>query len=246
MALGHEASGIVTAVGAGAGALRVGMRVAIECGIPCKAPTCARCSEGRYNLCPSLRFCSSAKTCPHLDGTLQRLMNHPVEWLHPLPQRLTYEQGALAEPLGVVLHAWRRASLTAPSPRVLVFGAGAVGLLACALARAQGASSIVLVDVNETRLQFAASTHFVDTTINTAGPSFAPRKPSSRSPPSKLPYQDAMDRAKFVADGILAASGLPADDGFDVVFECTGAETCIQSSIYVRLFIYFRGRLMER
>lgn len=232
MALGHEASGIVTAVGAGVTHLRAGMRVAIECGIPCRAPTCARCVEGRYNLCPDLRFCSSAKTCPHLDGTLQRTMNHPADWLHPLPPRITFEQGALAEPLGVVLHAARRASLQ-QGAHVLVFGAGAVGLLACALARSQGAASVVCVDVNQSRLQFAAQNGFVDTIINSSAPAFTLKK-STKGPSSKLPHQEAMDKAKYVAEGILAAAGMPANAGFDVVFECTGAEPCIQSAIYVR------------
>ena len=239
MCLGHEAAGIITALGPDAPShLQIGTRVAIECGIPCNQDTCARCSEGRYNLCPHMRFCSSAKTAPHLDGTLQTFMNHPYSWLHPIPARITYEQAALAEPLGVVLHASRRASFTAGSS-VLVFGAGAVGLLACALARAQGAAHVVCVDVNQARLDFAVQAGFVQHTLNTTAPSFtAPAaKPSHKQ---KLPFQDDMDRVKFIADRILALSPLdPTAGGFDVVFECTGAESCIQAGIYVRSFLSF-------
>lgn len=237
MCLGHEAAGIITALGPDAPShLQIGTRVAIECGIPCNKDSCARCDEGRYNLCPHMRFCSSAKTAPHLDGTLQTFMNHPYRWLHPLPPRITYEQAALAEPLGVVLHASRRASLAAGSS-VLVFGAGAMGLLACALARAQGAAHVVCVDVNQARLEFAVRAGFVDHTLNTAAPALTtptakPSPPRSSAHKHKLPFQDDMDRTKSIADRILALGDTAG--GFDVVFECTGAESCIQAGIYVR------------
>lgn len=81
MVLGHEAGGIVTAVGSNVGNLVVGQRVAIEAGINCD--DCNYCSKGRYNLCKGMRFASSAKTFPHLDGTLQERMNHPARVLHP-------------------------------------------------------------------------------------------------------------------------------------------------------------------
>ena len=244
MCLGHEAAGIITALGPDAPLhLQIGTRVAIECGIPCNQDACAPCDQGRYNLCPHMRFCSSAKTAPHLDGTLQTFMNHPYKWLHALPKGITYEQAALAEPLGVVLHASRRASFTTGSS-VLVFGAGAVGLLACALARAQGASHVVCVDVNHARLEFAVQSGFVNHTLNTSAPVFTPTPTANLSHPKfptnkqKFPFQDDMDCAKAIADRILAHSPVvQTAGGFDVVFECTGAESCVQASIYVRLFL---------
>ena len=81
LVLGHEAAGIVTAVGQGVKNLVPGQRVAIEAGIMCNH--CDYCSQGRYNLCKGMRFCSSAKTFPHTDGTLQDRMNHPAHVLHP-------------------------------------------------------------------------------------------------------------------------------------------------------------------
>jgi L-iditol 2-dehydrogenase len=81
LVLGHEAAGVVTALGPGVTNLMIGQRVAIEAGIMCN--NCAYCSKGRYNLCKNLRFASSAKTFPHLDGTLQERMNHPAHVLHP-------------------------------------------------------------------------------------------------------------------------------------------------------------------
>jgi L-iditol 2-dehydrogenase len=85
LVLGHEAGGIVTAVGPGVKNLVPGQRVAIEAGIMCNH--CDYCKKGRYNLCKNMRFCSSAKTFPHLDGTLQDRMNHPAHVLHPYVSR---------------------------------------------------------------------------------------------------------------------------------------------------------------
>ena len=104
LVLGHESSGVITALGPGVATqyphLRVGMRVAIECGIPCRSlnadgsqrtgkDTCKHCSNSRYNLCKNLRFCSSAKTFPHRDGMLQETINHEAWCLHPYVHSLT-------------------------------------------------------------------------------------------------------------------------------------------------------------
>lgn len=93
-----------------------------------------------------MRFNSSAKVFPHQDGSLQTYLNHPVTHLHKLPESCTFEQAALAEPLSVVLHAARRSNISA-GHTVLILGAGAVGLLALAVAKAQGATHTVVVDM---------------------------------------------------------------------------------------------------
>ena len=94
----------------------------------------------------AVRFASSAKVYPHQDGTLQSFVNHPIRHLHKLPDSCSYEQASLVEPLSVVLHASRRAGIRA-GQSVLVLGAGAVGLLACAVAAAHGATQTVIVDM---------------------------------------------------------------------------------------------------
>jgi len=80
MALGHESAGVVNSVGAQVEGFEVGDRVALEVGLPCGA--CERCGEGRYNICTDLKFRSSAKSFPHLQGTLQERINHPAAWCH--------------------------------------------------------------------------------------------------------------------------------------------------------------------
>ena len=129
-----------------------------------------------------------------------------------------FEQAALAEPLSVILHAARRAQLAA-GQTVLVYGAGAIGLLACALAKARGARRVVVVDINQARLSFAQDNGFAQQTYCL---------PAATRP--KTPEEQLL-RAKESGERILEAFGEPA--GFDCIFECTGAEPCIQMAIHV-------------
>ncbi|CDO71113.1 hypothetical protein BN946_scf184844.g117 [Trametes cinnabarina] len=217
LVLGHEAAGIVTAVGPGVKHLVPGQRVAIEAGIMCN--NCSYCAKGRYNLCKNMRFCSSAKTFPHADGTLQERMNHPAHVLHPLPDNLTFEQAALAEPLSVLIHASRRADFNPSSQStVLVFGVGAIGLLACALAKSYGATRVVAIDINQTRLDFALHNGFAQQVYCLP---VADRAKTT---------EEQLRRAKDTISVALAEFNMP--DGFDLVFECTGAEPCIQMSVH--------------
>lgn len=243
LVLGHEAAGIVTAVSRDADhLLKVGQRVAIEAGISCRA--CSFCESGRYNLCKNMRFCSSAARFPHIDGTLQTRINHPAHVLHPLPDDVSFELAALAEPLSVLIHAARRVQLgSVPNESVLVFGVGAIGLLACALARHRGARRVVAVDINPQRLEFARRHAFADDVFCLPAPSSA----AAQGPPSdpccsiNRPTQPHTAPAPSTADQVLAKAQTTAaqllahfaqPDGFDVVFECTGAESAVQMSVY--------------
>lgn len=78
--LGHESAGVVTAVGSGVTSVHVGDRVALEVGVPCEE--CARCREGRYNICPGMRFRASARMLPHTQGTLQERIVQPAKWCY--------------------------------------------------------------------------------------------------------------------------------------------------------------------
>ncbi|KAG8963349.1 hypothetical protein FRC03_003110 [Tulasnella sp. 419] len=225
MALGHEAAGIISAVGEGVTHLQVGDRVAIEAGIHCGS--CRLCKAGRYNLCPQMRYAASAKTYPHLQGTLQTVMNHPAKYLHRIPEGCTYEQASLVEPLSVVLHASRRAPVK-PGQSVLVFGAGAVGMLTCALARATGAANIVAVDIDERRIRFAVEEGFA-----TAG-HILPKLPRPASP------EDGLESARQTAEKLVSEYS-PESDGFDIVYECTGVASCIQAAFYVGPFFGLRA-----
>ncbi|GAB2585162.1 NAD(P)-dependent alcohol dehydrogenase [Microlunatus antarcticus] len=151
--LGHEVAGQVVEVGADVTNVEVGDRVAIEPGTPCR--NCAQCFAGRYHLCPDLVFLAT----PPYDGALMEKMAIDARNLHRLPDAMTFEQGALAEPLSVGIWGCKRAGLEA-GDEVLVTGAGPVGLLAAAAARAFGALSVTVTDVSAFRLDLARSMGF--------------------------------------------------------------------------------------
>lgn len=222
------------ALGEGVADLKIGDRVAIEAGVNCKS--CRFCKCGRYNLCTGstcwrtrpceqadnvsvVRFASSAKVYPHADGTLQHYVNHPTAFLHPISESCTYEQAALIEPLSVVIHAARRAGLTA-GQSLLILGAGAVGLLGAALADAYGATHIACADINEDRVQFAVREGFV-------------HKGHTLQPGSRpVDGAQALAQAKEKAAEIITLTA-PSAEGFDIVLECTGVESCMQIAIHV-------------
>ncbi|KAK3938176.1 alcohol dehydrogenase [Diplogelasinospora grovesii] len=146
--LGHEAAGVVVKCGEGVENLTPGDRVAIEPGVPCNS--CFLCQEGRYNLCEEVQFIG-VYPC---HGTLQRYKVHPAKWLHKLPDTISFSEGALLEPLSVVLQALRVAQLSLGRGAVIC-GAGPIGLIALAAARASGAHPLVITDLEPKRLVFA-------------------------------------------------------------------------------------------
>lgn len=151
--LGHEAAGQVAEIGPAVTEVQVGDRVAIEPGTPCR--DCRDCLAGRYHLCPDLKFLAT----PPYDGALVQYLALDERNLFVLPENLSYDEGALLEPLSVGIWACRRASLQ-PGDDVLVIGAGPVGILAAQTARALGAASVTLVDVSDFRLELARSLGF--------------------------------------------------------------------------------------
>jgi L-iditol 2-dehydrogenase len=150
LVLGHECSGEVAEVGPDVPRLRVGDRVAIEPGIPCRM--CQVCATGAYNLCPDVRFLAA----PPQDGALQELLVHRADCVHQLPPEATFEEGALLEPLSVAIHAVRRGRVDLGSG-VAVLGSGPVGLMCVVAARMAGAARIVVIDPDLRRLDVAQS-----------------------------------------------------------------------------------------
>lgn len=148
LVLGHEASGVVAGLGSQVTSLNIGQRVSIEPGVP--DFTCAQCLAGRYNLCYGMNFFAT----PPIDGAFAELVTVHEQFAHPVPDSLSDDAAALLEPLSVSLWACRKAGVTAGS-RVLVTGAGPVGLLAAQVARALGADDVTITDVNQHRLTLA-------------------------------------------------------------------------------------------
>ncbi|PWY95356.1 GroES-like protein [Aspergillus sclerotioniger CBS 115572] len=147
--LGHESAGQVVAVAPDVTSLKPGDRVAVEPNIICNA--CEPCLTGRYNGCERVLFLST----PPVDGLLRRYVNHPAIWCHKIGD-MSYEDGALLEPLSVSLAGIERSGLRLGDP-CLITGAGPIGLITLLSARAAGASPIVITDIDEGRLEFAKS-----------------------------------------------------------------------------------------
>ena len=229
LVLGHEASGVVTSLPSSSSSssdIQVGDRVALEVGFPCR--TCQLCATGRYNLCPRLSFRSSAKTYPHADGTLQTVITQPANMCHKLPENVTFEQGALVEPLAVSLHAINRsqnagsgAGVPLTGSTALVLGAGAVGMLTAAALSVSGVSHIMIADIDGARLKIAAGLGNGRFKLSTY---LLPRKPPSPT------IEETLNGASDLATEVCKQAGIYS--GFDRVFECTGIPSCVQLGIY--------------
>lgn len=150
LVLGHEPAGTVVAVGDEVSLLEVGQRVSIEPGVP--DFTCDQCLAGRYNLCHDMRFFAT----PPIDGAFAELVTVHERFAHAVPDSMSDDAAALLEPLSVGLWACHKGDVTAGS-RVLVTGAGPVGLMAAQVAMALGAVDVTVTDVNEHRLDVARS-----------------------------------------------------------------------------------------
>jgi L-iditol 2-dehydrogenase len=142
--LGHEAAGMVVAVGAGVESALVGQRVALCPLIPCGR--CTPCRRGATNLCTSRRVPGVGWA-----GTYAEYVAAPASLLYPVGAHVSASQAALVEPAAVALRAVRRAGVTVGS-RVAVLGAGGIGSLCARLARLCGATSVLVSDVQPAKL----------------------------------------------------------------------------------------------
>ena len=144
LVLGHEAAGTIVGVGESVDPSRVGQRVSIEPQRP--DPDSDETRRGHYNLCPHMRFFAT----PPVDGALCDYVTIGAEFAHPVPDSMSDDAAALCEPLSVGIAAIRKAELDGRS-RVLIAGAGPIGIVVTQLARAYGATEIVVSDPDPTR-----------------------------------------------------------------------------------------------
>jgi (R,R)-butanediol dehydrogenase / meso-butanediol dehydrogenase / diacetyl reductase len=148
LVLGHEAAGTVLAAAAGVG-FAVGDRVGLENTLGCGR--CARCLAGDPQLCAEFAVMGLM-----FDGALAERVNVPASMCAALPDGISDEAGALAEPLSVAVRAIRRAG-GVRGRSVGVVGAGTIGLLVAAVARAEGAARVAVIETSPARLERALS-----------------------------------------------------------------------------------------
>lgn len=216
MVLGHESSGVVVEVGAKVTHLRPGDRVAIEPGRACRR--CEHCRGGASHLCPAMVFAA----LPPTDGTLARYFASPADLCYRVPDALSLEEAALAEPVAVAVTLCRTAALRAHQS-VVVLGCGPIGILCAAVARAWGAGTVVGVDVVQSRLDLARAYG--------ADGVFLPA-PRPRTGETGVEGVSGMQHSQAMAEEICRRfPGLGG--GADVVLECSGAEACVQMGVFV-------------
>jgi L-idonate 5-dehydrogenase len=163
--LGHEISGEIVEINGKAPGLSIGDRVAVNPSRWCGH--CARCLEGRANLCENIYFMGSASKTPHMQGGFASVFDATPAQCVKVPSHVPYQAVALAEPLAVSLHAVARAGDIA-GRSVILFGAGPIGLLTMLAARLAGCGEITMADIAAAPLAFAKKLG-ADRTIDLSG-----------------------------------------------------------------------------
>ena len=147
--LGHECAGEVIEAGRNVSTLKPGDKVAVEPGVPCGK--CAFCQSGRYNLCPDVKFMAAP---PFVNAAMNRYIAHPAKMAFKLPDNVDTRAGALIEPLAIGIHSTGRAGIGLGNT-VAIIGSGCIGLTILMAAKARGASTVIMIDVFDNRLEKA-------------------------------------------------------------------------------------------
>jgi L-idonate 5-dehydrogenase len=188
--LGHEFSAEVADVGDGVTNVKIGQRVTANPARACGF--CDFCKAGRGNLCLKTVMLGSAGSKPPTNGAMAEYVTVRADQCHVLPDEINDEAGAMIEPLAVALHAIKRAGGVS-GKRVLVLGAGTIGRLIAAAAKAHGAVPIAITEVVPERRQKAEDSgiayvldpegkHFLEEVLEMTGLGFDTVFEASASP----------------------------------------------------------------
>jgi len=194
--------------------LKPGDRVALEPGAVCNL--CHECKIGKYELCGNIQFAAT----PPQDGTLGRYYRLPAGVSYRVPDSMTLEDAAMIEPLSVAVHAVANIGDFRATQTIAVWGAGPVGLLCMAVAKALGAARVIAIDIVPSRLEFAKNYAATDVFL----------------PPPTNPNESGMEYSKRCADTMMKEFGLKERGGanvVDVVVDASGAEPSIQTALHV-------------
>jgi len=152
--MGHEAAGIVEAVGTAVSSVKKGDRVTFDSTIWCGE--CRYCRQGQVNLCDRRRVLGVSCDEYRRDGTFAEYVVLPERIIYKLPDSVGFEEAALTEPVSVALHAFHITKME-PGAQVAVVGSGLIGLLLIQIIRAYSPHLIIAFDTQEERRNAARS-----------------------------------------------------------------------------------------
>ncbi len=199
--MGHECAGVIAEVGENIHDFKVGDRVVpkplAECG------KCHWCRKGQYSLCPA-GLGKAFGISPDHDGAFAQYLHvkYPKEMLFKLPENVSFDEGALVEPLATSLHAVRMSGLGV-GDNVVILGAGMIGLGVLQFVKLGGARKIIVLEVSEKKRALAMEAG-ADIVMN------------------------PVDEGETLRERIFEMTG---GIGADVVFECAGVPTTFQSCV---------------
>lgn len=160
---GHELSAQVIKCGEGVTGFTPGQKVTIEPQVYCGK--CYPCTHGKYNLCENLKVMGFQTT-----GTASEYFAVDASKVTPLPENLTYDEGAMIEPLAVTVHAAKRFP-DIKGAKAVILGAGPIGILLAQSCKALGAKEVMITDISDYRLELAKSVG-ADYAVNTKNRDF--------------------------------------------------------------------------
>ncbi len=150
--MGHEASGVIEAVGPGVHGWSAEARVTFDSIVWCGR--CVPCGRGQTNLCETRQTFGVSTPAFRRDGAMAEFVEVPARLLYLLPDEVSFDAGAMVEPAAVAMHAARISGIE-PGDMVVVVGAGVIGLLAMQAARILGAGAVAIADIVPERLDLA-------------------------------------------------------------------------------------------
>jgi L-iditol 2-dehydrogenase len=164
--MGHEAAGVVAAVGAGVTGFKAGDRVTFDSTVYCGE--CEFCRQGEINLCNNRQVVGVSCGDYRRAGAFAEFVVVPQRIAYHLPDALEFPQAAMLEAVSVALHAVRISEMKG-GETALVIGAGMIGLLTLQAAKAGGAARVLVADIDQTRLQRATSVGADETLLLSGG-----------------------------------------------------------------------------